>query len=436
MLHLENPRKNIINPINDSSAMGPEDHEMQDKQIEEKAAKQPTGIERYFTIPKRKRSPNSTLANANPKNKIPKPEASTVNTINRFAELSNDENEKEKTEEPAEITYKPPPIYLREHSSNKLIKQLKESIGENNFYLADLKRGQLYETKIQTTKEMFYCKVVDLLEKQNKHFYTYQLKSAKGLKVIIKGIDHQVDPNDIKADLEEAGFEIKNIVNVRNRNKIPQPMFKIELTPEASKVPKGKVHPIYNVQYILYRRVTIEEPHKHNTPVQCQNCQEYGHTKMYCKLSSICVACGGLHSTTECTKDKNDVNSRKCSNCNGHHTANFRGCPVYAHLLKSINRPNRPHIYAQEIQQQEQQTIPQPSRPTPFMQRSNYTSYADVAKSQMHQTFENSPQQNQDSLNQIIFMLVTNMQQITATIQEMQKTLVAQNALLTKLASK
>lgn len=70
------------------------------------------------------------------------------------------------------------------------------------------------------------------------------------------------------------------------------------------------------------------------------------------------------------------------------------------------------------------------------MQRSNYTSYADVAKSQMHQTFENSPQQNQDSLNQIIFMLVTNMQQITATIQEMQKTLVAQNALLTKLASK
>lgn len=100
---------------------------------------------------------------------------------------------------------------------------------------------------------MYYCKVVEFLEKNNKHFYTYQLKSAKGLKVIIKGIDHQVDPNEIKADLEEKGFGVKNVINVRNRFKVPQPMFKIELTPDASKIPKGKIHPIYNIQYVLQK---------------------------------------------------------------------------------------------------------------------------------------------------------------------------------------
>lgn len=397
------------------------------------------GIDRYITITKRKRSPSAAPQATNPKTKISKPEATPhPSSQNRFAALSNDDKDKNQTStsEPPAPTPKPPPIYLRETSNKQLIEDIKSCIGENHFYLADLKRGQLTETKIQTFKETDYCKIVGLLEKKNKKYYTYQLKSAKGLKVVIKGIDHNVDPNDIKADLEELGFKIKNVANIRNRLKIPQPMFKVELTAESSKPPKGQPHPIYNIQYVLHRKITVEEPHKANSPVQCQNCQEYGHTKAYCKLSSICVACGEQHETKSCPKDKTDTRLRRCSNCNGQHTANFKGCPVYMHFYKQTNHPQK--LYQQPHYNQTQQYQPPPPPLFTGQNNSSNPSYADITKNQERQSQHRSNQTNQtnqENFNQIIMMLVANMQQLTATIQEMQRTLIAQNALLTKMAS-
>lgn len=402
------------------------------------------GIDRYITITKRKRSPSAAPQVVNPRTKISKAEP-TPHPLsqNRFAALSNDNKDKEQASTPEPpTTHKPPPIYLRETSNKQLVEDIKNCIGENHFYLADLKRGQLTETKIQTFKETDYCKVVGLLEEKNKKFYTYQLKSAKGLKVVIKGIDHSVEPNEIKADLEKLGFKIKSVANIRNRIKIPQPMFKVELTAEGSKPPKGQPHPIYNVQYVLYRKITVEEPHKVNSPVQCQNCQEYGHTKAYCKLSSICVACGEQHETKSCPKDKSDTSFRRCSNCNGHHTANFKGCPVYMHFYKQTNHPRK--LYQQPYHNQTQQYQPPPPPPLFTGQNnSNNPSYAEITRNQEHQpqhhynqtNQENFNQTNQENFNQIIMMLVTNMQQLTVTIQEMQRTLIAQNALLTKMAS-
>lgn len=391
-----------------------------------------SGMERYITITKRKRSPTSLPQNNNPKNKISKPETQSQN---RYAALSNEAGiiEPDDKDKPTTLP-KPPPIYLREASSKSLIGDIEKCIGDNNFYLADLKRGQVTETKIQTSKEAYYCKVVELLEKQNKNFYTFQLKSAKGLKVVLKGIDHNVDPDEIKADLVEKGFEIKHVSNIRNRYKIPQPMFKVELMPEASKAPRGKPHPIYNIQYILHRRIKVEEPHKSNSPVQCQNCQEFGHTKTYCQLDSYCVACGEQHQTKNCPKDKKDSTTKKCSNCSGHHTANFRGCPVYTHFFKSINQANKARATPLAYSQPKQSQI---SPPTTYTTQFNQNiSYADIAKGQAHLPQQNNNQFSQENLSQILMMLVTNMQQLTATIQEMQKTIIAQNATLINLASK
>ncbi|XP_070075662.1 uncharacterized protein [Drosophila takahashii] len=69
-----------------------------------------------------------------------------------------------------------------------------------------------------------------------------------------------------------------------NKNKKPQPLFKVELEPDSRTLKKNTVHPIYKLQYLLHLRITVEEPHKRNGPVQCTNCQEYGHTRGYCTL--------------------------------------------------------------------------------------------------------------------------------------------------------
>lgn len=90
--------------------------------------------------------------------------------------------------------------------------------------------------------------------------------------------------------------------------------------------------------YLLHRKITVEEPHKRNGPVQCNNCQEFGHTKTYCTLRTVCVICGELHHSSVCSKkSQNDRNLVKCSNCQGNHTANYRGCVVYKNLKQRLD---------------------------------------------------------------------------------------------------
>ena len=238
----------------------------------------------------------------------------------------------EKIDKP--VNEKPPPIYLREIINKDFLKKLL-SIAENKLFVSPIKRGNINETKIQIFDIPHYRLVVDALEKCEKKFYTFQLKSSRGLRVVIKGIESNISPADIKEDLESQGFKIKNVSNIVNSQKIPQPMFRVELEPEAAKI-KGS-HPIYEIKYVLYRRIQIEEPHKNRNPVQCFNCQEYGHTFNYCHLRQICVICSEAHDTKECPKDKNSTTVKKCSNCGENHTANYKGCLVYLQLKQKLS---------------------------------------------------------------------------------------------------
>ena len=188
--------------------------------------------------------------------------------------------------------------------------------------------------------------MVATFEFEKRNYYTYQLKSSKGLVVVVKGIDSSVPISEIKEEIEAKGFEVKSIANILNKNKIPQPMFKVELSYESSQVrKKGDTHPIYDIIRLCNRRVTVEEPLKRKDPPQCTNCQEFGHTRTYCRLPPVCVRCGDIHKSKECPHTRTDSNVKKCSNCGANHTANYRGCPVYAHLKKSFNAPRKP-VYA------------------------------------------------------------------------------------------
>ncbi|XP_065356244.1 uncharacterized protein LOC135950641 [Calliphora vicina] len=155
--------------------------------------------------------------------------------------------------------------------------------------------------------------------------------SSKGLQIVIKGIDSCVDPEDIKAALEHNKFKIKNVVNIRNHEKIPQPMFRVELEPGDVNLKKNETHPINNLKYLLHRKITIEEPHKRSGHVQCLNCQEYGHTRAHCKLPPVCVVCGELHGSKQCDKSKN------------YSKVNYRGCPVYSIVKRTLTQ--KPSIY-------------------------------------------------------------------------------------------
>jgi len=128
------------------------------------------------------------------------------------------------------------------------------------------------------------------------------------------------------------------VINILNRNKKPQPLFKVNLDRSSQKNNKNEVHPIYKLKYLLHRMITVEEPGTRRQPVQCTNCQEFVHTKTYCTLKSICVVCSDAHSTVNCPKNKNDSSIKLSSNCGEKHTANWRGCIVYKELKSRLNK--------------------------------------------------------------------------------------------------
>ena len=298
-----------------------------------------TGLDRYILVTKRKA--NSRSPREEPKPKTPK----CVNqpSQNRFSILSTEDGEELQPESVRE--HRPPPIYLREQTSNLLVSKLSQLLGKDNFHVVTLRRGNVAETKIQTYNEASYKKVVASFEQEKKNYYTYQLKSSKGLVVIVKGIDSSVSIQEVKAEVERKGFEVKSVINIINKDKVPQPMFKVELTFESSKVnKKGDVHPIYNVRYLCNRKITVDEPLKRKDPPQCINCQEFGHTKTYCRLPPVCVRCGDVHKSIDCPYPRTDSSVKKCSNCGEKHTANYRGCPVYVHI-KNTMRTRKPIIY-------------------------------------------------------------------------------------------
>ena len=230
--------------------------------------------------------------------------------INSFLFFLSAANKTQETPEIQVHTFKPPPIFLREVCSSTLVNTFTELIGKNNFHIVPLRKGGVNETKIVTYADQHYREISKYLTDLNKNFYTYQLKSSKGLKVVIKGIDSSVEPSEIKEALEELGYQVRSVINIFNKNKIPQPMFRVELEPDSTKLKKNETHPIYSMKYLIHRRITVEEPLKRNGPVQCMNCQEFGHTKSYCKLRPVCVACGDLHTSSQCQAAKQGLEKK------------------------------------------------------------------------------------------------------------------------------
>jgi len=105
-------------------------------------------------------------------------------------------------------------------------------------------KGNIYETKLQTKSEEHFQAVSKYLEEARKSYYTYQLKSSKGLQVVLKGIEPDVTAKEVIEALKKKGFSAKNVSNIINRKKEPQPLFRDELEPDSRILKKNEVHPI------------------------------------------------------------------------------------------------------------------------------------------------------------------------------------------------
>lgn len=368
-------------------------------------------LEDYFTDEEELEKEVSSADNRNTKKrrrtKTKTPPKNTTQSVNN------------NTEEKSLKIPMPPPINVSniknfEHFRQKVIKNTSESTNFKALSNSDI--------KITFQNENDYRNVKKLLEElknepskeleKNIEYHTYQLKSEKAYRVVIRGLPSSISHDEIKADLEKMGHEVAGITNIFkmvtiNGAKVRKhfPLFYIDLKQ------KDNNKEVYNIKKLAYCIVKIEPPNKTRGIPQCTNCQQLGHTKSFCHRQTKCVKCAEDHHTTKCQKQKDTPPS--CALCQQQgHTANYKGCRVYQNKIKS-QQNNRTSVV-----QRLQTKVAKPQ--TTITPCTVGLSYAQITKSSADESNQNNKliEVNNESNNSEIIKILSKIQQLLGHLAE------------------
>lgn len=254
------------------------------------------------------------------------PSPDRIEITNRFSGLTVDLTEE--AEQPLQIKKpnKPPPIILYGiEDLNKLTELIEISADKSQFTYKNINKNQL---KITTANIEIYKNVISTIREKGLIGHTFNRKDKRPYRIVIRNLHHTTPLSSIKEAIEETGNTIDGeIINARyGPDKKPTSTFFVNVSPG----PNNKA--VKDIKVIYHQIVNIEDPRKRNTVVQCQRCQQYGHTKNYCMKPYRCVKCAEAHKTSECPKvDRNTPAT--CALCLGSHPANYKGCEVYKEIL-------------------------------------------------------------------------------------------------------
>lgn len=253
-------------------------------------------------------------------------------TNNPFSALPPVDDDSDQMET-APAVKRPPPIFIKNVKDFKLLcTDISKLAGKGNFTFTN----RISDTKVQASTPDAFREIIKYLEACKAEFHTYQPKEDRAFRVVIRNLHPSTPPEDIKEELEEFGFIVRNIYNIKsNRTREGQtiqtalPLFYVDLEPATN------VKDIYNITALCYTKIRVESPRPKRELVQCIKCQQYGHTQAYCNYSSRCVKCGGPHRGYECTKPPTEP--AKCALCQQDHPASYKGCETYRKILNKVH---------------------------------------------------------------------------------------------------
>ncbi|GJQ83136.1 hypothetical protein Trydic_g15373 [Trypoxylus dichotomus] len=92
-------------------------------------------------------------------------------------------------------------------------------------------KSKLINTRIQVepATEEDYRKLSKLLKEQKTQFYTYQLKSEKKLKVMLRGITQDITDDEIKQYLQAQDYPVEKITRMKGKQGKPSPLVLAEI---------------------------------------------------------------------------------------------------------------------------------------------------------------------------------------------------------------
>lgn len=400
----ENPVINQSGPIEQTIITQTDSSNQEDTDINEWQRDKP-----------KKRKETSPINNTNKKQKNISQFA--IPTENRF-ELLDDDTIQAQEINKQKIVYvpKPEPIFVTGVINIASLKEVLNKILDNDLYtMTTLRSGHII--KIIPKDIQTYKIIREHFIANNVSHYTYQLKSEKAYRVVLRGLHASEDTTAITRELEHRGHKVRQIVSIRHRStKEPLPIFYVDLEPQQNN------KEIFDVRYLNQMKITIEAPYKKKEIIQCKRCQRFGHTKNQCFRPYRCVKCGNEHPTTQCIK-KPDTEAT-CANCNEKHPASYKGCKIYKQykerILKVASKPQQ----KQPIMSLDNNRIDNSKSQYQFQQTNPSKTYAEITKTRQ-QTLpaqKNNTQHNMtndfNNFTNIMETMLENIQHTMITILE------------------
>lgn len=222
-----------------------------------------------------------------------------------------------------------PPICIYSNNTNLLTTLIKTSCKDK----FNLKAGlEYYTVKTNTVED--HKKLTEQLTINKIEFFTYNMRSERPIKYLIKYVPTDLSIENIQKDLREKNvpfntvtFLTKTETKNDKREKLPIPILLIN-------APRTAINALQSLTDICNIDVKLE-PYTSKDIGQCYRCQSYGHSSTHCNKIPRCVRCAENHHTKECPSKNSEI-PPKCSNCRQRHTANYRGC--VAHKIAKIQR--------------------------------------------------------------------------------------------------
>ncbi|GFU68942.1 nucleic-acid-binding protein from transposon X-element [Trichonephila clavipes] len=185
--------------------------------------------------------------------------------------------------------------------------------------------------------------VVQLLKRLKFQFYTMKSKAERPIKVVIKGLPRNTNPEELLGYTPERVNQL-----IGRKTKRPLPIFLITLHRNLDNLK------IFDLKTLSYLSIRVEG-YDGKGVTQCYTCNNFNHSSENCHLNPKCLKCGENHITRDCPI-KQKLETPYCINCQIYgHMTNYKGCPSfpkppkgaaknninsYTNIYNSLVRPN------------------------------------------------------------------------------------------------
>jgi hypothetical protein len=255
-----------------------------------------------------------------------------IPTSNRMAPLANlpqTENISYNTSKP------PPPIFVDKLASEANSCEIRQLLQKCNIS-ATFRKYSDKQYIFYPTNDFASRTLQTKLTQLHIPYYTYAPRNTKRQnQYLILGLD--INYPTI-SEIDSALQGVPDIVSIRHMSKTDSSGTKHPIPPVVvTTSPNTTLTHFQNIKDICYYKIRVVKYNPKHDITQCTNCQEFGHSKGYCRRPAVCVRCAGPHSIAECDRTKQAV---LCSSCGGNHVASFRLCPSRQKLLQQKHIKN------------------------------------------------------------------------------------------------